>query len=298
MSNLKSLRKSMSNSILQQGKMSITDKEELYKAVLLHRKARKGFSFAPVLSIAAITCFVVFFGGYIINQTGNSGNQHNQVIPIDNEKEEQNNQQFPNLASFLYELNVKLQEKNNLHVKETDYAKQVGEFAEYYSNQFSSTSKETALIDGLIEIGKWSKYLQQADNDDKRSEIMTELDDVVEQLIMIAENYGIEDERNNIIEKLEFANMEDWLISLKESIHSESYKPYADRGDFEQNIGYAASAYAKHYAALEKNPSTKQQLEKAAEVAEQIEKERDEEQRSELLNKLDLMADRLLRDKY
>ncbi|MCE4050978.1 hypothetical protein [Bacillus sp. Au-Bac7] len=302
---LKSLRRSLNSTVLKHGKMSITDKERLYQTVIYHKDSKKRFSFAPVLSIAAIACFALFIGSFVFKQMENTENQQNQLALINNQEEneektnskrEEQKGNNSNLASFLYELNLRLSDAATRTPLGKDYATEVGKFAENLSGEYTSKEKETTIADKLMEIGSLGKSLQNADNDEKRMEDIVELERVVNQLIVIAEAHGIIDERNNIIEKTEFENLESWLSSLKESIHADSYEPYSDRRQYENHIGNAAKAYAKHFAALEKNTSVKEQLEEIAEISNQIEKEKEDEKRTTLLNKLDGMVEQLLVD--
>ncbi|WP_400247671.1 hypothetical protein AB3U99_11355 [Niallia sp. JL1B1071] len=301
---LKSLRESMNKTVLKHGKMSVADKEKLYRAVIQDKKTKNRFFFAPALSFVAIACFIVFLGGYVFKQSGNFDNQRNQIAQ-DNDKvqkkdettsiSKQENQQVPNLASFLYELNLKLRNPDMWYQNGKAYAQEVGEYAESNSTQFAAIQQEKTIVDKLEEIGKLSKNLQQAAQNEIEEDTLN-LERAVNQLIMIAEDYGIVDERNDIIEKLEFSDMKSWLVSTKDSMHAETYEPYSDLGAYEKHIGYATKAYAKHYAALEGESVIKEQLKEIAEVAEQIENEKEKEKRTEWLNQLDGMVDILLQD--
>ena len=46
---LKSLRESMNRTVLKHGKMSVADKEKLYRAVIQDKKTKNRFSLAPAL---------------------------------------------------------------------------------------------------------------------------------------------------------------------------------------------------------------------------------------------------------
>ncbi|MCT2347236.1 hypothetical protein [Niallia taxi] len=304
---LKFLRKSLNRTVLKYGKMSIAEKERLYQTVIYHNGPKKHLSFAPLLSIAAIACFTFFIGSFVFKQIENTEKKQNELALINNQEEyedktngksvEQNKINSSNLASFLYELNLKLGDAATEISIGKDYATEVGKFAEDVSDEFALKKQEKTIVDKLMELGSLGKNLQNADNDEKRMEDILELERVVNQLIMIAEDYGIIDERNNIIEKTEFENLDSWLSSLKDSIHADSYEPFSERGEYENDIGRAAKAYAKHFAALEENTSVKEQLEEIAEVSNKIEKEKEDEKRTTLLNKLDGMVDQLLVDK-
>ncbi|MGN8842552.1 hypothetical protein ACTNDN_06985 [Niallia sp. HCP3S3_B10] len=305
---LKFLRKSLNSTVLKHGKMSIAEKDKLYQTVINHKGSNKHFSFAPVLSIAAIACFTLLIGSFVYKQIENTENQQNELGLINNQEEyegkttskdeEQNSITSSNLASFLYELNLKLGDASSNYPVGEDTAMEVGEFAEYISAEFTSKLKEEKISDKLMEIGSLGKNLQQKeDNDEKRLDNIFELERVVNQLIVIAESNGIIDERNNIIEKSEYNNLDSWLNSLKKDIHTDSYEPFREREDYEMDLGRYTKAYAKHFAALDERASVKEQLEKIAEISNQIEKEKENEKRTILLNKLDVMVDQLLVDK-
>ncbi|HEO8418436.1 hypothetical protein [Niallia sp. FSL W8-0635] len=300
---LKSLRESMNRTILKHGKMSVADKEKLYTVVIQDKKVKNRFSLAPALSFVAVACFIVFLGGYVFKQSGNIDTNRNQVGQVNDKvvdettsTSKQENQQVPNLASFLYELNLKLRNPDMWYQNGKEYAQEVGEYAESNSTQFAAIQQEKTIVDKLEEIGKLSKNLQQAAQNEIEEDTLN-LERAVNQLIMIAEDYGIVDERNDIIEKLEFSDMKSWLVSTKDSMHAETYEPYSDLGAYEKHIGYVTKAYAKHYAALEGESAIKEQLKEIAEVAEQIENEKEKEKRTEWLNQLDGMVDILLQDK-
>lgn len=300
---LKSLRESMNRTILKHGKMSVADKEKLYTVVIQDKKVKNRFSLAPALSFVAVACFIVFLGGYVFKQSGNIDTNRNQVGQVSDKvvdettsTSKQENQQVPNLASFLYELNLKLRNPDMWYQNGKEYAQEVGEYAESNSTQFAAIQQEKTIVDKLEEIGKLSKNLQQAAQNEIEEDTLN-LERAVNQLIMIAEDYGIVDERNDIIEKLEFSDMKSWLVSTKDSMHAETYEPYSDLGAYEKHIGYVTKAYAKHYAALEGESAIKEQLKEIAEVAEQIENEKEKEKRTEWLNQLDGMVDILLQDK-
>ncbi|HWJ79468.1 MAG TPA: hypothetical protein VNR61_15475 [Niallia sp.] len=305
--NLKYVRKSLNSTILKHGKMSSADKDRLYQTVIHHKVSKKRFSIAPVLSIAAIACFTLFIGSFVYKQIENKENPQNDLALINNQEEEddkttskneeQKNNNSSNLASFLYELKVMLQENNMSSSPIEDSAKEVGDFAKDNAYRFASIQKEEAILKKLQEIGKLGESLQEVDTDEKRINIMSDLDYVANQLVVIAEAKGIIDERNNIIKNLEYENLETWLKSVKESIHAESFKPYGNREAYERNIGNGANLYAKHYAALEDDTAIKDQLKEIAEVTNKIKKEEGEEKRTELLNTLDLMIDQLLEDR-
>ncbi len=299
---LKSLRESMNRTVLKHGKMSVADKEKLYTAVIQDKKVKKRFSLAPALSFVVVACFIVFLGGYVFKQSGNIDTHRNQVGQVNDKvvdettsTSKQENQQVPNLASFLYELNLKLRNPDMWYQNGKAYAQEVGEYVESNSKQFAAIQKEKTIVDKLEEIGELSKNLQQAAQNEIEEDTL-DLERAVNQLIMIAEEYGIVDERNDIIEKLEFSDMKSWLVSTKDSIHAETYEPYSDLGAYEKHIGYATKVYAKHYAALEGESAIKDQLKEIAEVAEQIENEKEKEKRTEWLNQLDGMVDILLQD--
>ena len=304
---LKSLRESMNKTVLKHGKMSVADKEKLFSAVIQDKKTKNRFSLAPVLSFVAVACFIVFIGGYVFKQTGNFDYQRNQVAQVNDKEDDKEettstskhgNKENPNLASFLYELNLKLQNSEMWYQNGKEYAKEVGEYAESHSKQYAAIQENKSIVDKLEEIGVLAKNLQKeaAAQNEIEVEDTLDLQRAVDQLIIIAEDNGIVDERNGIIEKLEYSDMKSWLISIKDSIHAESYEPYSDLGSYEKHIGYATKAYAKHYAALEGDSTIKEQLKEIAEVAEQIENEKEKEKRTEWLNQLDGMIDSLLQD--
>jgi hypothetical protein len=98
-----------------------------------------------------------------------------------------------------------------------------------------------------------------------------------------------EEEDHFTINKPEYENAYQWLQSYKENFHSKTYDPFQTKEDYIDHLTFSGYAYAVHYYNVEKDPKTKEALEKVKNLFFRMVQANDLNEREKLIGEFDRM---------